>query len=877
MSLVDSLANWTAEISSDVLPNVLLGLAVVATILSGLLVMLLIRTRARWKASEAAHTASGLGSILVDHRSRVIELNAPARKLLWPRLDPRQRAVLNASIRDLLSDPAEQHHFVKIGADRLVEIAISSVDAGSRLFGVRGITVRDVTEERRGQRHLVQLAHYDSLTGLGNRRLFVDRLGDALQRSVETERSVALLYIDLDRFKEVNDTLGHGAGDTLLRTLSKRLYQYLNDSAEALEGREVSIFRLAGDEFAIIVADADPVASIESLARDLLALIAEPMTLAERSISASASVGIALYPDHAGNVEDLVKNADAALYVAKDLGRARFVFYEASFSSDTDRSHKIEQELRNAISRGELALHYQPKVDIESDTVAGFEALLRWYNRELGFIGPKDFIPIAEERGMISEIGAWCIEETCRQIRVWQDAGFTTVPVSVNVSSAQFRDSDVERVVSDALVNHGIHPSMLEIELTESLLLADDDKTSTTLRDLRAIGVGVALDDFGTGYSALTYLNRFPLDVVKMDRGFLRDIEDSNAAAGIASAVISMSHSLGFKVVAEGVDSPPQAELLRAMGCDQIQGFLFSPAIPSEEASRFLATDSSPRPVVEPIVKLSTSRSLLGEDDPDAESVIRELPEAVSAEVVYPAAPARVLVVDSHPSMLGATAFRMTRLGADVHLVTGIDEAELFVRQEEPVLDLLIAPPEIELPRLAVLFEKVKKQTTEHVPRLLVVGNEPGGERRELLRNLGADWMLLEPYADPELRFFVNAARTNRNWKFQRQTVRVPIETIAWIRAGAQRGSGVVTSLSRRGAFIETPETYSTSKPIRVEFKIDERPISVFANVTRIVDGDSEAGDSMPRGIDVIFYEVDDVTDAAISEAVEQLWARFRP
>ncbi len=877
MSLVDSFANWTAEISSHVVPNAVIGLAALGTMLSGGLMILLIRAYARWQASQAAHTASGQGSILVDRRSHVIEANGPARQLLWPKLGSRQRAVLNASIREMLSDPAEQHHFVKFGAERLVEIAISSADAGSRLFRIRGITVRDVTEQRRGQRHLVQLAHYDSLTGLGNRRLFVDRLGDALRRSAETDRPVALLYIDLDRFKEVNDTLGHGAGDSLLRTLSKRLYDFLNDSPEVLRGREVSIFRLAGDEFAIIVADVESVAAIESLARDLLALIAEPMILAERSISASGSIGIALYPDHADNVEDLVKNADAALYVAKDLGRARFVFYESSFSSDADRSHKIEQELRNAISRNELALHYQPKVDIATDTVAGFEALLRWYNRELGFIGPKDFIPIAEERGMISEIGAWCIEETCRQIRVWQDAGFTTVPVSVNVSSAQFRDSDVERVVSDALVKYEIHPSMLEIELTESLLLADDDKTSTTLRDLRAIGVGVALDDFGTGYSALTYLNRFPLDVVKMDRGFLRDIEDSDAAAGIASAVISMSHSLGFKVVAEGVDSPPQAELLRSMGCDQIQGFLFSPAIPSEEASRFLATDSSPRPVVEPIIKLSTSRSMLGEDDPEAERFVRKLPDSVSAEVVYPASPARVMVIDSHPSALGATAFRMTRLGADVHLVTGLDEAELFVRQEEPVLDLLIVTPEIDLARLAVLVEKIKKQATDHVPRLLIVGNEPGEERRALIRQLGADWILLEPYADPELRFFVNAARTNRNWKFQRQSVRVPIETIAWIRAGASRGSGVVTSLSRRGAFIETQEAYPTSKPIRLEFKIDERPISVFANVTRIVDGDADASVSTPPGIDVIFYEVDDVTDSAISEAVERLWARFRP
>lgn len=876
MTLEQDLASALQQSAQDPLAIVTIVVCAFALGVAALSIVLSMRARARQHAAQAAHTASGQGCILVDRKARVIEVNGSARDLLWPSLDPKKPPALSAAMQNLLVDKEEQHHFVKVGEDRLVEISISALGRSRADSGVRGIAVRDVTEQKRGQQHLVQLAHYDSLTGLGNRRLFVDRLEQAIAAAEASGRQVALFYIDLDRFKEVNDTLGHGAGDALLRTLARRFYKSLSNASKARDSSEVTVFRLAGDEFAIIVSRFENEAEIEGVAQDLLSMISEPMTVANRSIAASGSVGIALYPDHAANVEDLVKHADSALYVAKDLGRARFVFYEASFSSDADRSHKIEQELRTAISRGELTLHYQPKVELETDTVAGFEALLRWYNRELGFIGPKDFIPIAEERGMISEIGAWCINETCRQIRVWQDAGLTTVPVSVNVSSAQFRDSDVQRVVSDALVEHGVHPSMLEIELTESLLLQDDEDTSMTLRDLRAIGVRVALDDFGTGYSALTYLNRFPLDVVKMDRGFLRDIEDSNAAAGIASAVISMSHSLGFKVVAEGVDSPPQADLLRTMGCDQIQGFLFSPAIPSAEASRFLATDRSSRPVVEPIIVFGAPSTIEGEDDPESIDLLAGA-SIDDIEVLYPAAPPRVMVIDLESSVLGATAYRMTRMSADVHLVTGLDEAELFLSQEEPVLDLLIVPPAIDLARTAELMESMKKQAKDHVPRVLVVGPECDADRREAIRGIKADWILAEPFSDPELRFFVNAARTNRHWKYQRQSVRVPVETIAWIRAGATRASGVVTSLSRRGAFIETTEICDTSRPIRLEFKLDGRPISVFANVTRIVEEEKAHGDVVPAGIDVIFYEVDDVTDETISDAVERLWARYRP
>ncbi len=840
-----------------------LGVSVGGALLIGLL-----RSRAKRRAAEAAHTASGQGSILVDGRGRVLETNGPARKLLWPEAGEKAPLSLKEPLRALLQDPSEQHHLLRLRADRLIEISVSSSGSSSRLHPVRGIAVRDVTEQHRGERHLVRLAHYDSLTGLGNRRLFIDQLGTALTRAAERGARLALLYIDLDRFKEVNDTLGHGAGDELLKTLSRRFRDYLTGLDAGGERSDPSVARLAGDEFAIIMPQLESETQIEQVCQDLLSIMTEPMEILDRTLSSSGSIGVAIYPDHAEDVEHLVKHADAALYVAKDLGRARYVFYEPSFSTEADRSHKIEQELRQAIPRGELVLHYQPKVELRGDTVAGFEALLRWYNRDLGFVGPKDFIPVAEDRGMISEIGAWCLNEACRQIRLWQDAGYRAVPVSVNVSSAQFRNSDLQRIVSDALVAHNVHPALLELELTESLLLENDEQTALALRDLRAIGIRVALDDFGTGYSALTYLNRFPLDVVKMDRGFLRDIEDSSAAAGIASAVVSMSHSLGLEVVAEGVDSPAQAQLLRSMECDQIQGFLYSPAIPSEEATRFLASVGGESPQVKEVGGASPTIGT-------AEATPAAPPVEIAAE---PAAslhhPPRILVIDGAHGGLGPIAFRMTRFSADVHLVSELAEARLFVEQEEPVLDLVIAAPELDLEPLALLLEQIRKLAKEHVPRLLFVGAEPDEARREEIRERGADWVLWEPYGDPELRFFVNAARSNRDWKLQRQSVRVPIETIAWIRASGRRGAGLLTSLSRRGAFCETSDRFEVGQPVRLEFKIDARPISIFANVARCREAGGRDGE--PAGIDVIFYEVDDVTDATLSESVEQLWMRYR-
>ncbi len=830
------------------------------------------------RAREAAQGVAGYGVVVVGDNGRVLDANGTARKLLW-RDEPRAKSLtLPEPIRLLLSDGGEQRHILRIGLGQLLDLLIS---ARVKEDGARGIVIRDVTEDRRSHDRLLQLAHYDSLTGLGNRRLFIDRLKLATQKAREVEGTIALLYIDVDRFKEVNDSLGHGAGDELLKTMANRF----QSEAEAWSARsghgESFVARLSGDEFAIVVMRFTDLAEIRRLAQTILASMAQPIPFEGRTISCSGSMGVAILPDHGLDVEDLVKAADAALYVAKQNGRGRFVVYEQAFTAQADYSRKLEKGLRLAIANDELRLYYQPKVEVASNTVAGFEALLRWYNDELGFVSPKDFIPVAEERGLICEIGAWCIDEACRQIRVWREAGFETVPVSVNVSSVQFAESDLQRVITSALVRHAVEPGSFEIELTESLILADNETTALTLRDLRAIGVRVALDDFGTGYSALTYLNRFPLDIVKMDRGFLRGIENDTAAAGIASAVIAMSHSLGFEVVAEGVDCERQSQLLRSMACDQIQGFLYSPALPAIEATRFLAPQGGNRPPVRSNGDSSTVDLILAA----GEAVEASRPKAVSQVEVRARADSarkrsletRTLVIDDERGSFGQIALRMMRLGADVHLVQGIDEASVFIEQDEPVLDLVVIPSSIDLRRFAVLREQLLKKSAAKGLRSLVIGSPVDAALRQGLRQARVDWLLTEQVEDVDLRFFIGAARSQADHSHDQRAVRVPVETTVWIRANGERRIGTLTSLSRRGAFVETADSYEIGQSIRLEFKLSTTHVRAFGNVSYRQDAGQESSPYRPSGIGVAFYESDGGVTDEIDGIIEQIWARHRP
>ena len=458
-------------------------------------------------------------------------------------------------------------------------------------------TLQDVTEQWVVEEHIRHLANYDNLTGLANRHVFAERLDKDMIQAAARSYPMGLLYLDIDRFKRINDTLGHEAGDDVLKLVAQRLVDFVrrSDLVGRVETNEPdsNVSRLGGDEFTVLLSKLSEPANAGEIASRILHEISRPIQVGDAEILVTASIGIAVYPMDGEDSESLVRHADRAMYYAKDKGRNDFQFFSEKMNTASLRRLTVESRLREALERGELRLLYQPKIRLDTGVVTGMEALLRWKHPELGIVSPKEFIPMCEETGLIVPIGEWALRTACTQNKAWQDAGNVPLPVAVNVSIAQFEREGFEDTVARALQDSGLDPSYLELEITESIMLQDDEAIATTLRDLRAIGVRVALDDFGTGYSSLSFMARFPLDTLKMDRCFVRDVDSDHHAANIAAAVITMAHGLGLKVVAEGVDVDEQARFLREHGCDEMQGFLFSAGVAPEEFDRFLTPSNS--------------------------------------------------------------------------------------------------------------------------------------------------------------------------------------------------------------------------------------------------------------------------------------------
>ena len=436
------------------------------------------------------------------------------------------------------------------------------VDEDGRTAGWRGV-IADITEQVMAQERLQHLAHTDSLTGLANRFT----LHGALRAAIAQRRIVALVALDLDHFKLVNDTLGHAAGDKLLQTVAARLL--------ACRRAPDLVARLGGDEFALLVLDdLDGSLDIDALSQRLIDVLEEPVEISGRSLRASASIGVARWVESDASADDLLVHADIALYAAKKAGRGRYETYSSDLGDRNRRSVTIEQELRQAVQRGQLELHWQPKVDIESSRVVGAEVLLRWRHPTLGSVAPIEFIPIAERSGVIREIGMWVLREACG-VAVEAMPGLT---ISVNVSPAQLHDDEFTACVRDALAHSGLDPFRLELEITESVFIDDVDGALQRLHSLRALGVRVALDDFGTGYSSLAYLRRFPFDTLKIDRAFVNELMNSIDTRAIVQMISQLALTLNMRTVAEGVESASQLSVVSAVGCDEIQGWLVSPA-----------------------------------------------------------------------------------------------------------------------------------------------------------------------------------------------------------------------------------------------------------------------------------------------------------
>ena len=441
---------------------------------------------------------------------------------------------------------------------------------------------------------LQQLAHFDTVTGLPNRSLFYDRLTKHLlrKRPAGEGNSVGVMFIDVDHFKNVNDSLGHASGDDLLREVAERL-------VGCVRTRD-TVGRLGGDEFGIVLALQDGPRDAATVAAKVCTALRKPFNIGGHEVIVSASIGISLSPDDAASPETLIQYADTAMYRAKELGRDRFQFFTKQMNADLRTRLELEAAVRHGIERNEFVLHYQPKVDLRTGRVCGVEALLRWARPGHGLVSPAEFIPVLESTGLIVQVGSWVLSEAAAQVRRWLSSDVGPLPVAINVSSRQFVDSDLDLEVANALSANEIPASLLELELTETALMEHTESTAATLTKLRARGVRISVDDFGTGYSSLAYLRRFPIDTLKIDRAFVKDMTTNADDAAIATTIIQLAHGLSFSVVAEGVETEDQAAFLREHGCDQMQGFLFSRPLPVAELECLLTRSRIvvPRPRV---------------------------------------------------------------------------------------------------------------------------------------------------------------------------------------------------------------------------------------------------------------------------------------
>ena len=454
------------------------------------------------------------------------------------------------------------------GSESAIEHSAALVHDRLGLLTGERIVLRDISAARATSLQMAHLASYDPLTDLPNRLLLGDRLTRALALAHRHQRRLAVLFLDIDRFKHINESLGHMLGDELLRAVGREVTMCVRSSD--------TVSRHGGDEFVVVLAELEHAEDAAMGAQKIIAALARPHKLAGHELHITVSIGISVYPDDGKDAETLLKNADMALYYAKDHGRDCYHFFEPGLNVRAVERQSIEAGLHRALEKQEFELHYQPKLNLKTGVVVGAEALLRWRHPDRGLIEPAQFVPIAEDCGLIRPIGRWVVHEACRQVKTWQDAGLRPIPVSVNISAVEFRSRGFLKNIIDILKDTGLDPRYLEIELTESVLMTHIEATNSVLHALKNLGVQLAIDDFGTGWSSLSYLRHFPIDALKVDKSFVQEITKGSHAAPIVTAVISMGKSLKHRVIAEGVETSDQLEFLQAEDCDEGQGYYFS-------------------------------------------------------------------------------------------------------------------------------------------------------------------------------------------------------------------------------------------------------------------------------------------------------------
>lgn len=537
------------------------------------------------------------GMVLADQSGTIVSINASLGKLLGYRREELIGQPLEILIPDrfhgghgnlmrgyfaspksrLMGPGQDLTAKKKDGSEVAVEIGLAPLNNSQGCFVLANIV--DVSVRMQAEQRIKHLAYRDSLTDLPNRVLLRDRVEQSISVAHREGINIALLFLDLDHFKNINDSLGHAVGDWILKEVAQRLSYPLREMD--------TVGRLGGDEFLIVLPgnDADAAAHV---AQKLLSETRKPYVHKSRSLTLTPSIGIAVYPKDGTNFDDLLKAADTAMYRAKDEGRNAYRFYTEEMNQAVFQRMVLESNLHRAIENNEFLLHYQPKFDLNHQTLIGIEALVRWNQPEMGMISPGQFIPVAEASGLIMDIGKWVIEEACRQIRAWEDQGLPSVRVAVNFSPRQFAARNIVELVTDTLQKFGLGGEVLEMEITESLLAQDMEYTMEALQTLRILGIHVAVDDFGTGYSSLSYLKRFPIDRLKIDQSFVRDLETDPNDRAIATAVVTLGHSLGMRVIAEGVETAQQMEILRKMGCDEIQGYYLGQPMSADDMRMLL-------------------------------------------------------------------------------------------------------------------------------------------------------------------------------------------------------------------------------------------------------------------------------------------------
>jgi diguanylate cyclase (GGDEF)-like protein/PAS domain S-box-containing protein len=480
-------------------------------------------------------------------------------------------------------------------------------------------SMMDITARRQAEERINYLAYYDALTGLANRALFEDRLPQALSLAQRNEQILAVMLLDLDRFKNINDTLGHGTGDLLLKAVAERL-------SSCLRGSD-TVARFAGDGFALLLTqirkkeDAARIAkrtekNALEIAQNILEALKAPFSFDGHELYVTASIGISLYPHDGGDPPALLKNAGAALHAVKEQGGNGYQFYAESMNARAVEQLTLESALRRALEREEFALHYQPQVDINTGKILAVEALIRWQSPDLGFVSPGDFIPLAENNGLIVPIGEWTLRTACAQNRAWQDEGLSPLRMSVNLSPRQFEQANLLETVASVLDESGLDPNYLEFELTEGAIMKNAERAIVTLRKLKEMQIQIAIDDFGSGYSSLSYLKRFPIDRLKIDQSFVRDATSDPTNAAIIMAIITLGQNLRLKVIAEGVETEEQLKFLRLLRCDEMQGWLFSKAVPAQyvkqliQRSHLTPSESAISRLAKPLISIVDNRVL---------------------------------------------------------------------------------------------------------------------------------------------------------------------------------------------------------------------------------------------------------------------------